>query len=213
VAEESRRSEDVTEAVGGYIATTIPVCVEITMDHVVLNLGEAEALLRGAGAIALGPCECRAKRRRCGAPVDVCLTLDRASDQAVEAREGFRRVTVGEALATLRATHEAGLVHLAYRKPGLQAILFCSCCSCCCGHLNTLKRFDYHDAVVESSRVALHDGGRCVRCGVCMSRCPFEAWTDGSEGPTLHPERCFGCGLCVTTCPVGAIAFVPRAAV
>ncbi len=204
--------QNAAEAVGHYTATTIPVHVEIAVDQVVLNLQEAEALLREAGSIALGPCECRVKRHRCDAPVDVCLTLDEASAQAVEQREGFRRVTVDEALATLRATHEAGLVHLAYRKPGLQATLFCSCCSCCCGFLNTLKRFDYHDAIVESSQVAEHDAKRCVGCGLCATRCPFGAWTHDSELPALHRERCFGCGLCVSSCPAGAIAFVLRTA-
>lgn len=112
MTEEGSRAPDVGEAVGGYTATTIPVHVEVAMDQVVLNFQEAEALLRKADSIALGPCECRAKHRRCDAPVDVCLTLNDASAQAAEEREGFRHVTVEEALATLRATHQAGLVHL-----------------------------------------------------------------------------------------------------
>ncbi len=212
VTEEAKRAQDIAEAVDGYTATTIPVHVEIAMDQVVLNLQEAEKLLQETRSIALGPCECRTKNRRCDAPVDVCLTLNEASAQAVE-RESFRRVTVDEALATLRATHKAGLVHLAYRKPGLEATLFCSCCACCCWFLGTLKRFDFHDAVVASSHIAQHEVKRCVGCGVCVTRCPFEAWTQDSDLPTLHPERCFGCGLCVSTCPAGAIAFVPRPAV
>lgn len=208
---EANRAQDVAEAVGHYTATTIPVHVGVAMDQVVLNFQEAEALLRKADSIALGPCECRAKHRRCDAPVDVCLTLNDASAQAAEEREGFRRVTVDEALEILRTSHAAGLVHLAYRKPGLDVTLFCSCCSCCCGFLNTLKRFDYHDAVVESSHVAEHDVELCVGCGLCVTRCPFKAWTHDSELPTLHRERCFGCGLCVSSCSAGAIAFVPRA--
>ena len=212
MTEGGRRAQDVGEAVDGYTATTIPVLVEISVDQVVLNLREAEALLCEASSIALGPCECRAKHRRCSAPVDVCLTLNDAGKAAAELREGFRTVTVSEALATLQTTHPAGLVHLAYRKRGLDATLFCSCCSCCCGFLNTLKRFDYHDAIVESSHVAEHVREQCVGCGLCVARCPFGAWTDDSEYPTLHRERCFGCGLCVSTCPAGAITFIPRSA-
>lgn len=213
MTEEGRRAQDVAAAVNGYTATTVPVHVEIAVHQAVLNLHEAEDLLRRASSIALGPCECRTDaREHCDAPVNVCLTLNNAGTAAVQLRDGFRTVSVDEALAVLRLSHEAGLIHLAYRKPGLDATLFCSCCSCCCWFLNTLKRFDYHDAVVESSHAAQHDVERCVGCGVCVTRCPFEAWTRDSELPMFHRERCFGCGLCVSTCPAGAIAFVPRTA-
>jgi ferredoxin len=200
------------EVVAGYTATTIPVHVEIAVDQIVLNLGEAEGLLRKANSIARGPCECRANHRRCSAPVDVCLTLNDASGAAVETRDGFRTVAVDEALAALRLSHEAGLVHLAYREPGLDATLFCSCCPCCCWFLSNLRRFDYHDAIVESSHAAEHDVSRCMGCGLCVTRCPFGAWTHDGEIPTLHRERCFGCGVCMSACPHEAIAFVPRTA-
>lgn len=208
---EGTEPSEAINAVKGYTATTVPVHVGIAVDQVVLNLQEAEALLRKAGSIALGPCECRTdSRKHCDAPVDVCLTLDGASEVATESRAGFRTITVAEALAVLRLSHDAGLVHLAYRKPGMQATLFCSCCSCCCWFLGTLSRFDYHDAIVVSSHVTEHLLERCGGCGACVTRCPFGAWTRDSELPALLPGRCFGCGLCVSTCPAGAIAFVPR---
>lgn len=181
VEEERNGSGGVAEAVEQYTATTVPVHVEIRSKQAVLNLAEATKLLRKAAAIALGPCECRQGKHEGEAPAETCLALNRNADSAV-AERGFRRVTPEEALAALGATHQAGFVHLAYRKPGGDEVLyFCSCCTCCCWFLNVLKRFSYRDAVAESSRVARHDEGLCV-----------------------------GCGLCVTTCPVGAIAFPPR---
>jgi len=209
---EKVQPQDVAEAVQHYTAQTVPVHVEVAVDQVVLNFQDAEALLRRANSISLGPCECRTKHHHCAAPVNVCLTLNDASGHAVETIEGFRRVTVDEALDALRASHQAGLVHLAYRKPGVEATLFCSCCSCCCWFLNNLKRFDYHDAIVESSHVAAHDADRCVGCGLCVTRCPFDAWTHDTELPTFNREKCFGCGVCVSACPAGAISFGPRVA-
>ena len=204
--------KDVAEAVDHYIATTIPVHVEVDMEQVVVNLDEAEKLLKGAKSIALGPCGCRTEKANCSKPVDVCLTLDEDSDQAVETWEGFRHVSVDEALAALRTSHEAGLVHLAYRKPAEDSTVFCSCCSCCCWFLRALKRFDYRDAIVESSHVAEQDAERCIGCGRCVDRCPFDAWAPAHDGeaPSLNREKCFGCGVCVSSCPVGAISFVPR---
>jgi len=209
---ERTRPKDVAEAVEHYTATTIPVHVEVDVNQVVVNLDEAENLLRAAESIALGPCACRTEKGNCDRPIDVCLTVDEDGDQATEAWEGLRRVSVEEALAALRASHEAGLVHLAYRKPGQESTIVCSCCSCCCWFLNALKQFDYHDAVVESSHVAEQDAELCVGCAACVERCPFDAWAAAQNGdrPSLNPGKCFGCGVCVSGCPTGAISFVPR---
>ena len=209
-----RRSDAVAETVEHYTATTIPVHVDVDVKQIVLNLTEAERILREAESIALGPCDCRKTKGRCDAPLDVCLTLGEDGDHAIETWEGFRHVTVDEALAALRASHEAGLVHLSYRKPGEEATVFCSCCSCCCWFLNALKQFDYHDAIVESSHIATHNVDTCVACGMCVVWCPFEAWSTAANGgkPTLDPAKCFGGGVCVSSCPTEAIPFVPRRA-
>jgi ferredoxin len=209
---ERKATERVEDAVDRYTATTIPVHIDIRSQQVVLNLSEAETLLREAESIALGPCECRRNARHEGdAPSESCLALNQSADRAGELWEEFRPVTVEEALDVLHATHRAGLVHLAYRKPGESATLFCSCCTCCCWFLNALKRFDYHDAVVEASHVAQHGIDRCIGCGACVTRCPFEAWSPREDAkPRLDPGICFGCGLCVSTCPTDAISFVPR---
>ena len=210
---ERKQPQDVAEAVDHYTATTIPVHVDVHVRQAVLNLEEAEKILGGADSIALGPCDCRRTAQRCDGPIDTCLTLNQESEEAVNTWEGFRHVSVDEALSALRVSHEAGLVHLAFRKPGSEATVFCSCCSCCCWFLNALKRFDYHDAIVEASHVAEQDGARCIGCGSCIERCPFDAWSPAQNGgvPSLNLEKCFGCGVCVSGCPVGAISLAPRA--
>ncbi|UCF10263.1 MAG: 4Fe-4S binding protein [Candidatus Bipolaricaulota bacterium] len=205
--------DEVAEAVEGYTATTIPVHVEIDAKQAVLNLKEAERLLDEAKRIALGPCACRTEKGNCDAPIDTCLALDENCDEALETWDGFRLATREEALATLRAAHEEGLVHLAFRKPGKGVSSFCSCCSCCCWFLGALSRFDYHDAIVESSHVARQDRDLCIGCGTCADRCQFGAWRhSGDDWPELEQGKCFGCGLCVSTCPAAAISLVSRRA-
>ena len=212
MSEVNRESNAQSPDVDEYIATTIPVHLDIDIRQTVLDLSEAERILREATSIALGPCVCRSTEQNCDAPVDTCLSLNSASERTVENEEGFRYVDVGKALEVLRESHRAGLVHLAFRKPDAEVTEFCSCCSCCCWFLNKLKQFDYPAAVVESSHSAQHLPEQCIACGTCVEKCQFDAWLPAENGgkPTLNPEKCFGCGVCVSACPANAIAFLPR---
>jgi NAD-dependent dihydropyrimidine dehydrogenase PreA subunit len=208
---QRRSLEEIEKASDGYTARTIPVHVEVDARQTVLTEPEAEEILRRATRIALGPCGCRKSAGKCDAPLDTCLALDEAADDVVAKDLGFRDVSIERALATLRTSHEEGLVHLAYRQRDAEISMFCSCCSCCCGFLSKLREFDYHDVVAESAYIARHSPERCVGCGACVERCQFDAWrTNGAERPTFIPKRCFGCGLCVSSCPAEAIALVAR---
>jgi len=208
--ESSLQSSNVLDE---YSAQTIPVHVDLDVKQTVLELSEAEALLRTARSIALGPCTCRQTEQNCDAPIDTCLNLDATADLAVEEIEGFRYVNVEIALDVLRASHKAGLVHLAFRRPGTKVTEFCSCCSCCCWFLTRLGKAADPEALSPSTFVASHRVDRCIACGACVSKCAFGAWQCPEEGakPELDRSKCMGCGVCVTACPSGAIAFDPRA--
>ena len=207
-----KKPEDVSEVLDGYRATTIPVHIDVDVTQTVVNLNEAEALLRNAESIALGDCACRSEGGNCDKPVHVCLVLDQSIEQVKKDNPSFHTIPVEEALNALRLSHEAGLVHLAFRNQDGEIHEFCSCCACCCWFLDKLKRFDYHDGVAESSHIAEHLPDACVACGTCVRACPFDAWEINDEGakPLFHESKCFGCGVCVSACPTQAIAFVPR---
>jgi len=163
MASEGKRSyelHEVAEAVDHYAARIIPVHVAIQAKQTILSLPEMEALLSKAGQIALGPCECRQKHGNCDAPVETCLSVGKWAGEEMLAHAGWRIITLSEALGVLRRSHEAGLVHLAYRQRDQEISVICSCCSCCCWFLKALKRFDYHDAIAESAYVATYDPGR-----------------------------------------------------
>lgn len=205
--------EEVAEKLDHYMATTIPVRIDIDVRHTVVDLSEAEKILREASSIALGDCDCRKKGNNCDRPVNVCLAVNQSAETLKEEFTSFQEVPIEKALEALRISHEAGLVHLAFRRRDGEISEFCSCCECCCWFLGRLKQFDYHDGVVESSHVAQHLTEQCVTCGVCVSKCPFDAWQADENGdkPSLATNKCFGCGVCVTVCPANAIAFVTRA--
>jgi len=214
MTEEPRlNGQDAEGAPDRYIVTTIPVHVEVGVQQTVLTLDEAEIILRDASSVALGPCFCRVEAQRCDAPIETCLALNRDREELdADGFGDFEQVTVERALQALRASHEAGLVHLAYRKPGQPITEFCSCCSCCCWMLSNLEKADYRSQVVESAFLAVQDRETCIACGACVERCPFGAWTadENGEKPWLESMRCFGCGVCVSSCPVGAISLVKR---
>jgi len=201
--------EEIAETLDHYQAVTIPVHVDINVRHTVVDLSEAGSILRKADSVALGDCACRSKENACGRPIHVCLVMNQSEEALRKDFPSFEYVTLERALEALRESHEAGLVHLAFRKHDGEITEFCSCCECCCWFLGNLKQFDYHDGVVESAYVAQHLPEKCLACGLCVEKCPFDAWEAGGNGekPILREEKCFGCGVCVTACPAQAIAF------
>lgn len=57
---------------------------------------------------------------------------------------------------------------------------------------------------------------QCVRCGICVERCPWEALSLQDGVVTVKPaaegrhEGCIGCGMCTMVCPKQAIQVVDR---
>jgi NAD-dependent dihydropyrimidine dehydrogenase PreA subunit len=205
--EELRKQADNLEN-----AVTIPVNVEIKTDHRVLDLSEVESYLKKAKVIGLQDCSCRVEKGYCDAPRNVCISIDQPDDYfRKNTKYGARKSTLKEALETLRKSHEAGLVHMAYTHKGEDRVsLICSCCPCCCSTLGGLLRFGIATKVLTSKFVAEENQEKCLNCGLCADRCVFGARSFEAGKLVIDSSRCFGCGLCVSTCPAGAITLKPR---
>jgi len=204
--EVQRISEDLEKAV------TIPVNIEIGLEHRVYVFSEMKGILEKAKRIVVQDCGCKMEYKNCDAPRDVCISLDETADELFEKSLcNPREVDVDEAIEVLKRSHEAGLVHMAYTmkgedKPGL----VCSCCPCCCHTLGSLVRNGIHTEILTSKYITTHDRDKCIECTKCVERCVFQArWMD--EGKLVYDQsKCFGCGLCVSTCPVEANSLVLR---
>ncbi|UCE28872.1 MAG: hypothetical protein JSV85_06315 [Candidatus Bathyarchaeota archaeon] len=133
-------------------AVTIPVNLEIRLEHRVYDFSEVKEILEGARRIVVQDCGCKTEYRNCDAPKDVCISLDETGDELLEeTKHNPREISVDEAVKVLQRSHEAGLVHLAYtmrgdEKPGL----ICSCCPCCCHTLGSLARGGIHTQILTS---------------------------------------------------------------
>ncbi len=52
------------------------------------------------------------------------------------------------------------------------------------------------------------DAEKCVKCGVCIRVCPYDALGEGpASTPEPDQEKCDNCGLCLSICPRRAISF------
>src|SRR5512138_591865 len=152
---------------------TLPVNVKIEADHTVFDLSEAKAILSKARRISVGSCPCRSEHHNCDAPLDVCLSLDEQADTSLKNPEN-REITLDEALAILKRSHEAGLVHMAYVAKGEdRPKVLCSCCDCCCNTLGPMIEKGTFDLILTSKQIAEDAHENCTACGVCVDRCIF----------------------------------------
>ncbi len=189
---------------------TLPVNAKIDVDHTVYDLTEARAILSKARRIAVGDCPCRTEHHNCDAPLDVCLSLDEQADAGIR-DGGSHEITLDQALATLKRSHEAGLVHMAYVAKGFDhPKVLCSCCGCCCNTLRPMIEKGTYPLILTSKLVAEDDHDKCTACGVCADRCIFRTRKLVDGELVYDPTHCMGCGVCVSTCPTGTISMVPR---
>jgi len=169
-------------------------------------LEEAETILAAQDHVYLWPCNCRAIVSGCRKPVDVCLRFENHLGLGWE-------ISRERAVAILRATDKAGLMHTAdLRDDAAGSSGICNCCvDCCYPHLAS-ERLESSDAWPVRRHVARIDMELCNACGRCGLRCPFAAIVCDPEGrPELDEALCRGCGLCATGCKSDAIELRPLA--
>jgi hypothetical protein len=190
---------------------TLPVNVKIEADHTVYDLSEAKAILGKARRIVMGDCPCRTEHHNCDAPIDVCLSLDDQADISLSHGGNNHEVTLDEALAILKRSHEAGLVHMAYVAKGAdKPKILCSCCGCCCNTLAPMIKKGTYPLILTSKLIAEDNHDKCTACGVCVDRCIFRTRKLVDGELVYDPSHCMGCGVCVSTCTTGTISMVPR---
>jgi Pyruvate/2-oxoacid:ferredoxin oxidoreductase delta subunit len=183
----------------------IPIGETINVKNQVLAFEDARKMLETADSIAVTTCVCRKLMKRCDGPLEVCLQLNRGAEYTIKRGTG-RKVSVNEAIAILKISEAAGLVHLTENTTGKSNVL-CNCCNCCCEMLRFATNEKTKGVLAPSRFQAKVEVEACTSCGMCMEICPVEAIAlNTDEIAEVNADACIGCGLCAATCPVEAIS-------
>ncbi len=188
----------------------------------ILPFDNATKIVDEARKLAVAPCTCRLTAKKCDAPVEVCLQLNRAAEYTIKRGTG-REITKEEAKEILRRSEEAGLVHVTDNRADNEHII-CNCCSCCCIVLPVILKERKRVLLAPSRFLPEVDEDTCTLCQTCVEACPVQALSldeaGGEEKVAVEEGLCIGCGQCAYQCPEEAIAmkevrnpnFVPGAA-
>ncbi len=183
----------------------IPIGETIEARNQVLAFEDARKMLESAGSIAVTTCVCRKLMKRCDGPLEVCLQINRGAEYNIKRGTG-RKVSLDEAVAILKISEAAGLVHMTENTAGKSNVL-CNCCNCCCEMLRFATNEKTKGVLAPSRFQAKVDAGTCTTCGMCMEICPVEAIAlDTDDIAAVNADACIGCGLCATVCPIEAIS-------
>ena len=186
---------------------TIPVGESIPVDLKVMPYESAAGVLAANNVFAIANCICRQQKRLldkgCSKPLETCLTFGVAAEHYIQSGRG-RSINRQEAAEILSKAEEAGLV--LQPSNDRNPLNICTCCGCCCGVPQNLKRHPQPGTLVSSPFRATLNGNLCTGCGTCEQRCPMDAIQLVEGQAVLDSGRCIGCGLCVSTCPSGALS-------
>ena len=173
----------------------------------VLPFESAVKILEDARRVAVTKCTCRLTAKKCKAPVDVCIQLNRAAEYTIKRGSG-REISVEEGKKILKECEEAGLVHLTDNRATNEHII-CNCCSCCCITLPVIAQMGSRVLLAPSRYMPAVDEVKCTLCGVCVECCPVKAISmkqdNGSKALAVKEDLCIGCGQCAYHCPEEAI--------
>lgn len=194
---------------------TVPVELSITPKHYVPRYEDLRSIIDSSEEpIAIAECVCRNSQKVSGTPckrtsrTETCMIIGGNAANLYMSQGWARQVSKQEALEILRKNEEDGLVLQAgnMEKP----VFICSCCQCCCGVLDMVKRYPKPVEVMSSNYYAQVDSELCDGCEKCVERCPMDATSMVKEVATVNLERCIGCGVCVPTCEAGARSLVRK---
>lgn len=198
-------------AVQPQIHRVIPINETIKADLEIRPYESATEIVNNARAWGVIDCICRKQKaligEPCSHPIDVCMTLS-DTPGAFDGSSMVRALDREGALATLRRSAEAGLVHsVSNNQRGTWYI--CNCCTCSCGVLRGIVELGIANTVARSAFVNQVNAELCIACGDCVDACQFGALSLDTVAQ-VNQTKCVGCGICVFQCEQKALLLIRR---
>ena len=110
--------------------------------------------------------------------------------------------TMEEAMKRLEETERSRAI---YTTPNTRDTTYvCSCCTDCCA-IQFYEDVGLKDVRKPSRFRPVWREEPCVGCGVCITRCNYDAIHLSNGAVTIDADKCKGCGNCVVTCPTKAL--------
>lgn len=188
----------------GPFMRVVPVNRVIEGGAEVLPYEHAASMIRDAKTIAVTDCTCRKTMKKCDAPLEACIQLDKGAEYSMKRGTG-RSITKEEALKILDVSEAAGLIHVSENRSRIGNVL-CNCCPCCCMALEPMITAGVRGFAAPSRYAAAVDASACNGCGICEDRCHFSAISMSDSVAAVDGALCIGCGLCCTWCEPCAIS-------
>jgi Pyruvate/2-oxoacid:ferredoxin oxidoreductase delta subunit len=193
---------------------TIPIECSLTTEHHVATYDDIRQIVMGTnGKIAATNCICKQEKSLRGKSCkmterqETCIGFNEIAEYQIEIGAG-RPISKEECLEILKQNEKDGLV--IQPENAQKPSFLCSCCRCCCGVLDLMKKFPRPAEYWHSNYFAQVDAEACEGCKKCQKRCQMEAISIEDKISTVNLDRCIGCGLCVSTCSSKAITMVKK---
>lgn len=171
-------------------------------------------IIDNANAWGVQDCICRKQKAligdACDHPIENCMVFSKRPGN-FDGHPTIRTLTHDEAIATMKAAADAGLVHsISNTEEGIHYI--CNCCTCSCGILRGMAEMGIANVVARSAFINTVDDELCQGCETCIDYCQFDALSMAAGAVIIEitETSCVGCGVCVPACPEEALVLVRR---
>lgn len=190
---------------------SIPASHDVVADETVYPYDDYLKIVERNTVFGVAPCQCQKLFTTLGTletdvELERCLVFGENAEYCIA--NGFaREITKDEALAIMERCRDEGMVfHTVWTK---EPDVICNCPKGVCGILTTYEALgdamgEYNTCANLSHYDLVYDKDSCIKCGMCMERCPVECISMDEDGYPVRNMACVRCGQCGIVCPQGA---------